>query len=205
MASSVSSIREVPQIHQCVLQESLVQETLDAMNAIPAEQRIKWTTAKLYRETIEFGVIYHQLEEDKRVEVPMLESVAKVRHVLHERFRDKIAEGSRPEDFDNCIVSIYKAGGGMVPHVDRAVTGAKDGRARKYYFGDSILGLILVPDTRESIYFTNPETGEKIFLKEEKGTAFLFQGALRQKWKHALDPIATSRVSVTFRKVNFKP
>jgi hypothetical protein len=93
----------------------------------------------------------------------------------------------------------------MVPHVDRAVTGAKDGRARKYYFGDSILGLILVPDTRESIYFTNPETGEKIFLKEEKGTAFLFQGALRQKWKHALDPIATSRVSVTFRKVNFKP
>ena len=110
MVSVVSSVREVPQIHQCVLQDPLVQETLDAMNAIPAEQRIKWTTAKLYRETIEFGVIYHQLEEDKRVVVPMLESVAKVRRVLHERFRDKIAEGSRPEDFDNCIVSIYKAG-----------------------------------------------------------------------------------------------
>jgi hypothetical protein len=181
-----------------------VQETLDAMNAIPAGQRIKWAT-KLYRETIEFGVVYHQLEENIRVEVPMLECVAKVRSVLHEKFRDKIAEGSRPEDFNNCIVSIYKAGDGMVPHVDRAVMVARDGRERNYYFGDSVLGLILVPDTREGLYFMNPETGEKIVLKEEKGTAFLFQGALRQKWQHGLDPIATSRISMTFRKVNFKP
>ncbi|HUD02024.1 MAG TPA: hypothetical protein VMR37_06830, partial [Rhabdochlamydiaceae bacterium] len=85
----------------------------------------------------------------------------------------------------------------------RAATGAKDGRERNYYFGDSILGLILVPDTRQSIYFLSP-AGERIVLEEGEGTAFLFQGSLRQKWKHAVDATETSRVSMTFRKVVFK-
>jgi hypothetical protein len=206
MASSVasSSVGEIP-LYQVVLQDPLVDEAVQKIQSIPKEERFRWPDAKLYRETIEFGIVYRQLEENQIVEKPMPDYIAKIRRILYEKFRDKIQEGSRPEEFNNCIVSLYAPGDGMVPHTDRSTTVAKDGRERMYYFGDSILGLILVPDTKHSIYFINPEDNERIILKEEKGTAFLFQGELRQKWKHALEPIETSRISVTFRKVNFKP
>jgi hypothetical protein len=203
MTLGIPGVKEAPPVYQAVIIGPELDEVIEKMRSIPPGERMRWPDAKLYRETVEFGLIYHQLEAGKIVENPMPGCVVKIRQMLHQRFREKIQEGSRPEEFNNCIVNFYKTGDGMVPHIDRSVNGAKDGRERNYYFGDSILGLILVPDTRQSIYFSSPE-GEKIVLKEEKGTAFLFQGEIRQKWKHAVDPIETSRVSMTFRKVVFK-
>ncbi len=203
MASNVSSIRPIPQVHQAVIESSLIDELIDKVQAFPKEERFKWAT-KLYRETIEFGIVYRQLEEEKIVENPMPAWITKIRQTIFEKFRDQIQEGSQSEEFNNCIVSFYKAGDGMVPHIDRAIIGAKDGRERSYYFGDSILGLILVPDTQQGLYFLNPTGNERISLKEEKGMAFLFQGELRQKWKHGLDTVEKNRISMTFRTVKFK-
>jgi hypothetical protein len=191
------------EVHK-LLEDSLFHEAIEKIRSIPVQERFRWSAAKLPRDTLEFGMVYRELEEGRTVVHPMPECIVNIRKILHARFQDKISEGLRPEEFDNCIVSIYEAGDGMAPHVDRSQAIARDGKERNYYFGDSIFGLILVPDTKERLYFINPENNEKIFLNEEKGMAFLFQGQLRQKWKHGLDPVETSRISLTFRKVNFK-
>jgi hypothetical protein len=191
-------------IYQYRLEDSLIHEAITEINSIPKEERFRWAAAKLYRETLEFGLIYRHLEEGKIVENPMPACVAKIRQILHAKFHDQIHDGASSEEFNNCIVSFYKAGDGMVPHIDRAARGAKDGRERNYFFGNSILGVILAADTKQSLYFLNPDSNEKIVMEEKKGTAFLFQGPLRQTWKHGLDPIETTRVSMTFRKVIFR-
>ena len=69
-----------------------------------------------------------------------------------------------------------------------------------------MIGLIVEPDSTQNLYFENPKIGEKsrFFLEEKAGTAFLFQDALRNEWKHGLLPVARERISMTFRRVMVK-
>jgi len=129
--------------------------------------------------------------------------IVEIRNQLFEKFKEELDENDLPEDYDNIILTIYQSGDGIAPHIDRNLEWALRAENRRYYFGESIMGLIVEPDTMQSLFFQDPAVGEesRFHLNEEQGTAFLFQGELRHKWKHGLLPIENRRISITFRKV----
>ncbi len=121
-------------------------------------------------------------------------------------FKDQLTDIASPEELNHCIVTFYGPGQGITPHADRSLKPSRDGKERTYYFSNSILGLILIPDTQQSLYFIDPQIGEssRFFLPEQAGMAYLFQGPLRYDWHHGLFPVETGRVSLNFRKVILK-
>lgn len=162
-----------------------------------------WPNSTYYRETIDFGKVFPALEEGIIIEVPIPSFVTEIRAKLFEIFKDHLQE-TTAEEYDNCIITIYHCGDGIAPHIDRNLEWAMKSPNRKYYFGDSVIGLIIEPDLEQSLYFEHPLEG-RFYLKEHPGTAYLFQDALRHEWRHGLFPVAQRRISMTFRKVVFKP
>lgn len=189
-------------IEQIDLPESLLGDILSLSDEI----KHTWPDAKYYRETIDFGKVFPALEEGRVIERPIPPFVSEIRDRLFEVFQSRMHEGDRAEDYDNCIITIYQSGDGIAPHIDRNLEWANKREERKYYFDESIIGLVIEPDSLQSLYFENPKVGEasRFYLDEKRGTAFLFQGPLRNEWKHGLLPIAHRRVSMTFRKVKPK-
>ena len=204
-APTITSYNGVSELYTTKLTEPL-DLLIQKITSISDEQKYRWDRAKIHRETIDFGIVFPALEGGKVVDRPMPDFIMEIRKKVFETFKDKIKDGQSPDEFDNCIVSIYKKGDGIAPHIDRRATLAKDGKERNYYFGDSILGLVLKPDSKQSLYFIDPLTGQqsKLRLNEQPGLAYLFQGDLRQTWQHGLDPVEDERITLTFRKVQWK-
>ena len=185
----------------------LPESFLKEIQMLENEDRHHWNQATYYRETIDYGKVFPALEEGRIEEKPIPPFIVDIRDRLFEKFRDQLPEMEKPEDYDNIILTIYHSGDGIAPHIDRNQTWASLSENRKYYFGDSILGLVIEPDTEQSLFFQNPAVGEasRFYVHEESGTAFLFQDELRHKWKHGLLPIKNKRISITFRKVEVIP
>ena len=170
------------------------------------EAKRPWYDTTYYRETINFGKDFPALEEGRVIERPIPDFIAEVRDQLFQIFKKEIKDDLTPEDYDNCIITIYKSWDGIAPHIDRNLEWANRDESRKYYFGESIIGLIVEPDSEQSLFFQNPNLGEtsRFYLEEKQGTAFLFQDSLRNEWEHGLLPVAKGRISITFRHVILK-
>lgn len=186
-------------IAQIDLPKSLAEEILLLSEKI----KYSWPDTYYYRETIDFGKVFHELEKNNIVERPIPLFVKEVRKQLFEIFKNQLPKNDCPEDYDNCIITIYQPGYGIDAHIDQNLEWAKVKEGRHYYFGESIIGLIIEPDTLQSLFFENPKIGEasRFYLEEKVGTAFLFQGSLRNEWKHGVPPVEKRRISMTFRKV----
>src|SRR5262249_26693278 len=141
----------VPELFVADLPEDLVHTVEEGIQE--SEEEIHtWTSRGLHRQTLEFGKSFSALERGEVIEKPLPEYLETVRKHLFTLFQVQL--GLRDvNDLDNTIVSIYKKGDGIPAHIDRANQPARDGRERNYYFGDCILGYIVRPDTRESLYF----------------------------------------------------
>lgn len=167
------------------------------------EKRRKWTGSQLYRETLEYGKAFTELEEGEGEvkDVALPEVIEKLRTRLFVLFQDKLGL-EKATDLDNTIVTIYNKGDGIKPHIDRTKQPAPDGKKRKYYFGECILGYIVRPDTAASLYFIKPGDEPSPYNLEEKaGRAFLFRGLFRTSWMHGIPPVQDKRISITFRQV----
>lgn len=158
------------------------------------------------RETINYGIDFLALEkgEKRTSEIPL--AIVDIRQAVFDALADKIKDGSRAEDYENTIASIYGPGQFIPPHIDRG--GGK--KQREYSFGEVIMGVILVPDTKSRLGFIyheiegKPPLNQKpsLVLDERVGTAFAFQGRLRHHpYFHVLPPVEHRRVSLTFRTV----
>ncbi|MBA2728025.1 MAG: hypothetical protein H0U49_07620 [Parachlamydiaceae bacterium] len=192
--------------HLFIAQINLPETLLENIRTLSEEIKHSWPDAKYYRETIDFGKVFPALEEGSLFERPIPGFIGEIRDQLFEHFKSQINEDISAESYDNCIISIYKFGNGIAPHIDRNFEWANKSSNRKYYFGESIIGLIVEPDTLQNLFFENPTEGEKsrFYLDEKPGTAFMFQDSLRNEWKHGLLPIERERISMTFRRVIVK-
>ncbi len=186
-----------------VVQMDLPETLLKNIRSLNEEIKHTWPDAKYYRETIDFGKVFPALEEGYIIERPIPNFIAEIRNQLFQIFKNQIKEDVTADDYDNCIITIYQSGNGIAPHIDRNLEWASKNENRKYYFGDSIIGLVVEPDITQSLYFENPKVGEKsrFYLEERPGIAFLFQDSLRNEWKHGLLPVGRERISMTFRRV----
>lgn len=189
-----------------IVQVDLPETLLETIRSLNEEIKHTWPNAKYYRETIDFGKVFPALEEGYMIERPIPDFIAEIRNQLFQIFKNQINEDVTADEYDNCIITIYQSGNGIAPHIDRNFEWASKNENRKYYFGDSVMGLIVEPDMTQSLYFEDPKIGEKsrFYLEEKPGTAFLFQDSLRNEWKHGLLPVAQERISMTFRRVMVK-
>lgn len=194
---------DFPDNNLFVEQVELPEKLLENIRSLNDEIKYTWPDSTFYRETIDFGKVFPALEEGFLIERPIPPFIADIRNQLFQLFKNQINEGITADDYDNCIVTIYQAGNGIAPHIDRNYEWANRSRDRKYYFDESVIGLIVEPDTVQSLYFEDPKVGEKsrFYLEEKSGTAFLFKGVLRNEWKHGLLPVERERISMTFRRV----
>ncbi len=181
----------------------LPKSLVENIHALSEEIKHTWPDAHYYRETIDFGKVFHALEKGRLVERPIPAFIAGIRNQVFELFKDQLDPKDCALDYDNCIVTMYQPGDGIAPHIDRNLTWAQMKEERTYYFDESIIGLIVEPDTVQNLFFENPKIGEssRFYLEEKPGTAFLFKGTLRHEWKHGLLPVKKGRISMTFRKV----
>lgn len=188
------------------VQIDLPETLLENIHSLNQENMHTWADAKYYRETIDFGKVFPALEEGHIIERPIPDFIAEIRNQLFHIFKNQIKEDATAEAYDNCIITIYQSGNGIAPHVDRNFEWASKNEKRKYYFDDSIIGLIVKPDIVQSLYFENPNDEEqsRFYLKEKAGFAFMFQDSLRNEWKHGLLPVTQERISMTFRRVMSK-
>lgn len=186
-----------------ITQIDLPETLLENIRSLNEEIKHAWPDSTYYRETIDFGKVFPALEEGHLIERPIPHFIAEIRNQLFEIFKNQINEDVTADAYDNCIITIYRSGNGIAPHLDRNFEWANKNENRKYYFGNSVIGLIVYPDTAQSLYFEHPKIGEesRFYLDEKPGTAFLFQDSLRNEWKHGLLPIAHERISITFRRV----
>jgi len=189
-----------------IVQVNLPETLLENIRSLDEEIKHTWPDAKYYSETIDFGKVFPALEEGYIIERPIPDFIAEIRNTLFQIFKFQFNEDETAEDYDNCIITIYHSGNGIAPHIDRNLEWANKNENRKYYFGDSVIGLIVEPDVIQSLYFENPKVGEKsrFYLEEKPGTAFLFQDSLRNEWTHGLLPVVRERISMTFRRVMVK-
>lgn len=115
------------------------------------------------------------------------------------------------EAFKNCIISIYKHGDKLEPHIDTDRPGLdKYG----FCFGDDIIGVILEADRNGKFYIQEAPANSRrphfdaaraFILPEQDGTAFLLNGeARRSPYFHGVSPVDKRRISVTFRSVELK-
>lgn len=176
---------------------SLLVSVEGAIGALAPTEAIPWQDrGGRQRHTFEFGVSFQAIERDGVLRsTPVPAWLAQMRTTLVTLFRAQLTEPD-PARYDNGIITIYRPGDGITRHTDRD------------FFGPDVLGLILTPDQAAHpahppavLSFCKPDTSEVIALPEDKGLAFLFQGALRSTWLHELAPVQTRRIAVQFRTV----
>jgi|GEM_PF-6981476 len=166
-------------------------ESLTLTEALPWKDR-----GGRQRKTFEFGASFKAMEQEgKLVRTPVPAWLACARTTLVTLFHAQLAEKD-PARYDNCIITMYSPGDGITGHKDRD------------FFGPDVLGIIVTPDQSAHpehppavLSFFKPESPEVVKLPEDKGLAFLFQGALRYAWLHELAPVHTGRIAVQFRTV----
>lgn len=173
-------------------------DTLEkGISAMDAESAIHWKDAAgLQRRTFEFGVSFKEIERTGQiVKRDLPDFLLRTREEVVGLFREQLTEKDASQ-YENCIVTLYGNGDGIKPHTDRD------------YFGPDIIGLIVKPDASSdpdkipaTLCFHKPGTDERIYLSEQRGTAYLIQGDLRTKWTHQLSSVADQRISIQFRTV----
>ena len=184
-------------LHMGHMPTSLLETLEREIGSLKLTEAFSWEDASgRQRKTFEFGVIFREIERTgQMVRTPVPAWLAQARTHLVALFQAHLSEKD-PEKYENCIITIYRAGDGIKRHTDRA------------YFGPDVLGIIVQPDQAAdpahppaALTFCKPRSAEVVALPEHKGMAFLFQGALRQTWEHELSPVHTGRIAVQFRTV----
>src|SRR5262249_11457518 len=96
---------------------------------------------------------------------------------------------------------LYGPGCILRPHIDINDSVGKE-RGYNFRFGPDLVGVILKADSKGSLYFLD-EHDKEVPLPEHDGAAFLLNGPTRDHFKHGVSSIADSRLSVTYRTVEF--
>lgn len=195
---SIESIaKTTSQIPTYYLQESTIDTLISAIGRMEPNKMIHWKdTTGLQRKTFEFGISFKEAESSgKLVRYDIPDFIAAARKEAAELLEEHL-EVKEPEEYENCILTIYGPGDGIKPHTDRK------------WFGRDIIGIIIEPDTSSqpekspsTLTFRKPGTDETISICEEKGAVFVLQGPLRSAWTHELSPVVTKRISLQFRTV----
>jgi hypothetical protein len=115
------------------------------------------------------------------------------------------------QEYNNVIVSMYYEGYCLEPHVDVDINDQiTDGQKVDFYFGENVLGVVLVADSEGKFYISEdssenyPNKSIFSYLDEEEGTVFLLQGKYRRyPYLHGVSKVKNKRISVTFRTVYF--
>ena len=138
--------------------------TLSGWISWPGRDRV------VQRYTVEFGFSFKVAEQKgRREDLPIPPFVMELRRAAVERLRTHL-KVTAPEQYENCILTVYDTGGKIDAHTDRPC------------FGDEIVGVIIEPDTA-----TNGLSSKLCFrfgqkkhlLQERKGTAYAITGSLR--------------------------
>ena len=118
--------------------------------------------------------------------------------------------GHSKQIFTNIILSLYKEGFHLEPHVDSHATHRY---SEKFYFEENVYGIIIEPDEDGHLYFVldgenfSPRSGLDSFyeLEEKVGSTFCLQGKFRIKpYFHGVSKVKKRRISITFRTVIFE-
>ena len=173
------------------------------------------------RSTLNYGWDFVQLEKGERKwnEIPNV--ISKVQEEVFNVFAEKSTDSkngflNKPSDLDNIIVTYYDEGESIVPHFDRA-----EDPTKFYYFGDSVFGVVLQPDTSNDtkqspggIFWMKSTTSKgsltmdqiapEIQPAEVPGMTFMMQNTIRNwPYYHGVIPVKTKRISITLRVTRF--
>jgi hypothetical protein len=117
------------------------------------------------------------------------------------------ALGHEPIEFTNIILSVYREGFHLEPHVDVNIKDLYDNAP--FYFSERVYGIVIESDPTGYLYFAKwegvglvpPMDIPPIYsLKEQIGTIFCLEGIFRQTpYFHAVSPVSNRRISITFR------
>lgn len=115
-----------------------------------------------------------------------------------------------PDEFTNIILSVYKKGFHLEPHVD--VNSENLYGSAPFYFGELIYGIVIEPDPTGHLYFAKwegeglvpPLDVEPVYsLEEQAGTIYCLKGDFRKTpFFHGVTTVSNERISITFRTVN---
>jgi hypothetical protein len=115
-------------------------------------------------------------------------------------------------EIKNCIISSYGETDFLGAHCDEDLERSLSGRGRNsFYFGEKIIGVILYADPKGGLYLLDAQNHpdvkdkpEQFHLHEVDGLPFLLSGVNRYRF-HGVSPIASKRISLTFRTVHICP
>ncbi len=170
-------------------------------------------TERTRRTTWEFGYQFHRLKFGGRQQqkFPPI-----IRDVLSAAL--EVAKRASPHtlpamaDFNNCIISLYKEGDRLEPHIDVHAGRPMAFRQRKtggFYFGENILCVVLEADETGRLVLLPPRGGSEaaplnaMLLHEKDGSVFVLHGDARNLWFHEVSPVKRQRLSLTFRTTHF--
>jgi hypothetical protein len=166
-------------------------------------------TTNTLRETYNFGYDYFAMTNSDYSTTEIPSFLTELCQRCIEFFADSNLE--KYQEYNNVIVSMYYAGYQLEPHIDVDLNDQiTDGKKVDFYFGESVLGVVLVPDIEGKFYISeassdnNPSKPMFKALEEEQGTVFLLQGKYRRyPYLHGVSKVKNKRISVTFRTVYF--
>lgn len=167
-------------------------------------------TKTTLRETYNFGYNYFAMRHGdySATEIPhFLKNLCQ--HCI-QSFPDSQDLG-HSQEYNNVIVSIYDAGYCLEPHIDVDIHDQMtDGKKVDFYFGENVLGVVLVPDVEGKFFISEASSdihsckSRISSLNETAGTVFLLQGKYRRHpYLHGVSHVKNKRISVTFRTVYF--
>lgn len=193
------------------LDQAMAERTLQLLqDDIKRSHLFKQNNEFTERETLTFGYDYFSLVDGDNSFTPIPDYITELCQHCCAAF-DTSSTLPSYKDYLNVIVSIYRSGYQLEPHIDVDVSElTTDGKPVDFYFGEHVLGVILHPDDEGKLYMVESETDPKIetepfyVLDEKLGTAFLINGLLRRKpYFHGVSKVKDLRISVTFRTVTF--
>lgn len=158
------------------------------------------------RDTLTFGYDYFSLIEGRVQFTAIPEYLQELCQNCIEALDQKYNLGSY-QDYSNIIISVYREGYHLQPHVD--VDPSEDAT---FYFGENVVGVVLESDSEGQLYFVEATSemdaaGKKplVVLPENNGLVYLLNGTARRKpYFHGVTTVKKTRISVTFRTVKFK-
>ncbi len=159
-------------------------------------------TTNTLRETYNFGYDYFSMTNGDYSTTEIPSFLTDLCQQCIESFAD--SKLGNYQEYNNVIVSIYAAGYHLEPHVDVDINDqTTDGKKVDFYFGENVLGVVLVPDVEGKFFIAEASSDAKSSLDEEAGTVFLLQGKYRRHpYLHGVSKVKNQRISVTFRTVH---
>ncbi|HSW70591.1 MAG TPA: 2OG-Fe(II) oxygenase, partial [Gammaproteobacteria bacterium] len=159
------------------------------------------------RDTFQFGYDYFSMAKDDFSMVPIPSYLRDLCQACISAFGKQYELGAA-EDYENVMVSRYRPGYQLEPHMDVDVSDQfTDGKKVNFYFGETVLGVVLQPDLDGKLFVIDAEIHDKLsspvfFLNEQMGTAYLLNGKYRRHpYLHGVSKVRDHRISVTFRTV----